>query len=362
MHLMRRTAVAAFLMSGTLGLLTLGQAAATPGSIPAWASVYAPSPDIAASFAGQLAADPAGNLYIALDSSCQIYKVSAAHPTDVATILPNTLGSWCGGPLLYGLVFAHTINGDVLVTGDGSSISEVPIDGVTAPLTVGDDPGTAYFAYDAASDTLAMNVFAGRTRIIGSFSTCSATSQCSPQKPAISGQGSARWGVSVAGGRVLMQSATTLLGYVGLTGGALTPFGPSDAHNFGDFVSLSQDAAGNAFAMDPDGALWEVPAGTTEAIPFQVTGSTGHGGYFAMVYSNGAIYAYSNNGDQQFVKFSLSDTTTTTTSASTTTTAAGPVLARTGGGLLVPGGISMVLLVSGIVLVCTSRRRIRSIR
>ena len=158
-----------------------------------------------------------------------------------------------------------------------------------------------------------------------------------------------------------MQSATTLLGYAGLTGGALTPFGPSDAHNFGDFVSLSQDAAGNAFAMDPDGALWEVPAGTTEVIPFQVTGSTGHGGYFAMVYSNGAIYAYSNNADQQFVKFSLSDPTTTTTTAATTTTT-GPLLARTGGGLLVPGGISMVLLVSGMVLVSTSRRRLRSTR
>ena len=350
-------------MLGGMGLFVAAPAEAVPTGIAATSSPYANLPQTGQAFAGQMAADPAGNLYIGDSRGCDIYEVQAANPSAAPGVLPNTTGgTWCPGRA-YGLAYASINGSPVLIySGNGGSIFEIPLDGITAPSPVTTNSGTSNISYDVATDTLASFSLDGTVLEFPSFSHCSQAAQCASVPVTLTGTGNTtNWGIALTGNNLLVQADAQLLGQAPLSGGAVTPFGPTDPTNnyFGYYLTMSTDSAGDAFAMDPSGDFWEVPAGTTTAIPLTFATpipSDAVGSNYAMVFSNGHLFMLNNDTGEQITEISIESTPVT---VPTTIPAVTPAsLAATGtnlGGLL---GVSLVFLgLGGLAFMSLQRRR-----
>lgn len=301
--------------------------------VKATARRYATLPNGTQWYAGQLAADPAGNLYIGDSSTCRIYKVLASSPQSTPRVMANTTGTWCKGGNAYGLTYA-SLNGVAYLIYSGkltpgqdtpttSGIYLISLNGTSAPIKVGKNTMRSNLVYDAASDTLYITDFYqpyfGRYT---HFSRCSAANVCTGTKVAVTGatQG-AGWGIALSRGTLFFNSDSNTYGSVSINGGAVQPRGTDP-----NFNTMTQDPSGNVFIMNPEGAYWEVPVGTRIPIPFTFT--TGYadgtaGSNFGTVYVNGRLYTVQGNTAPHAIyqiAYSLPQYTITCKKGSLTTT------------------------------------------
>ena len=344
----------------SIGISTSSFAAAPPASIAVTSTPYAqlPSSD-GQDYAGQMASDPAGNLYIGDRRNCAVYVVYAEHPLATATILPNTSGDWCGGSntAIYGLAYAHINGTSVLIetSGEAPGVFEIPLNGISAPFKVATTSGSANLSYNAATDTLVSASFGTNFYVYPSFSQCTTAAPCTGSEITVTGGGRNIWGIALSGSTIYVPSDSNLFGTAPLTGGALALYGTPSGFN-----TFATDSAGNVFEMNSSGNFWEIPAGTTSAIPLTFAAplpDNAVGSNYAMTCSNGSLYALNHAGTRQITKISgpliMSDSCVTDESSTTG-------LPSTGNSLTGSLVLALSLLSLGCLIVGTRRRAYRA--
>jgi hypothetical protein len=343
----------------SFGISTSSFAAAPPASIAVTSTPYAQLPTSDnQSYAGQMASDPAGNLYIGNSRTCDVYVVSAANPLATPTSLPNTSGDWCGeNERSYGLDYAHINGTSVLIETSISAtgVFEIPLNGISAPFKVATRNGGANLSYNAATDTLVSLSFEGNFYVYPSFSQCTTAAPCTGSEITVTGGTSNFWGIALSGSTIYVPSDSNLFGTAPLTGGALALHGTPSGFN-----TFATDSAGNVFEMDPQGDFWEIPAGTASAIPLTFATplpDNAVGDNYAMTCSNGSLYALNNTSAPLITKISgpllMSDSCATDEFSTTGLPSTGNNLTRS----LVLG---LGLLSLGCLIVGTRRRAHRA--